>query len=208
MLTLLTLVASVTFGVTARTELRQSSGDRMMRRIRRPFVIVAALAAVAALSTGCASKPTMHVNHAEVAGVQMGFPPSLNVVLTLVVDVTNPNSYDVAVRAMRGTVVIANSFTMPLDYRAPGDGLWLYADKVTQVRIPVTMPVDLAMRLLQMGFSSPNIPFHVIGHADVTATRSLQIEKDNYEVDEDGVVSRDAIQASVQSVFFPGGMRR
>ena len=34
----------------------------------------------------------MKVNHAELQGVQLGFPPSLMVQMTVVLDVTNPNT--------------------------------------------------------------------------------------------------------------------
>ncbi|MBW2528106.1 MAG: hypothetical protein JRI23_28250, partial [Deltaproteobacteria bacterium] len=49
----------------------------------------------------------MRLHHAEVAGLQVSLPPNVGVLLLIHVDITNPNSYDVAVRAMRGQVLLA-----------------------------------------------------------------------------------------------------
>ena len=53
----------------------------------------------------CVSKPPMHLNHAEVSGVQF---PAFSVLMTVVVDVHNPNGYDVAVRAFSGQAIMAD----------------------------------------------------------------------------------------------------
>jgi hypothetical protein len=147
--------------------------------------------------TGCASKPTMKLNHAEISGVQIAFPPSVGVVMTIVLDVYNPNSYDVAVRAMRGTATMANKYTLPVDFRPGGEGVWMAANATTSMRVPVTVPVDLALTLLRESYTSPQVPFHVIGTADVTATRTFKIEKDNYAVDEVGTFSRDQLAMAI-----------
>src|SRR5215475_6059015 len=105
----------------------------------------------AAVATwGCVSKPTMHLNHAEISGAQLAtFPPSIGILMTVVVDVYNPNSYDVAIRAMRGQVVMGNNYSLPVDFRAPGNGVWLAADKTTSVRVPISIPLDLGLLLLR-----------------------------------------------------------
>src|SRR5512136_2418161 len=77
------------------------------------------------LVQACVHKPTMKINHAEFRGVRIAFPPSVNVSMTCYVDIFNPNSYDVAVRAVRGQVMLANRYMLPVDFRAPGDGAWL-----------------------------------------------------------------------------------
>ena len=144
----------------------------------------------------------MKVNHAELAGVQLGFPPSLMVQMTVVLDVTNPNSYDVAVRAMRGTVIYNGRYTQPINWAPGGEGVWLAAGRTTQVRVPVAMPVDLAMTLMREAMTGV-VKYHVKGKADVTATRTLAIEKDDYEVDEDGSFARQQIEASVAALGIP-----
>ena len=150
---------------------------------------------------GCVQKPTMHVNHAEISGFSVAtIPPS--VLMTVVVDVYNPNSYDVAIRAMRGQVVMAERYSIPLDFRPPGDGLWLPSDRTTSVRAPVAIPVDLALALLRESWNMPTISYRIIGKADVTGTRTLQIEKDDYSVDERGIVTRQQIEAIIPNTLF------
>jgi hypothetical protein len=151
---------------------------------------------------GCASKPTMHVRWAELSGVQFGFPPSAAVQMNVVMDVYNPNSYDVAIRAMRGQVTFNERYTMPINFVAPGEGLWLYADRTTQVRVPTTVPVDLALRITREAMTGV-VPFHVVGKADVTATRTFKIESDDYSVDERGSLTRQQIEASLAAIGVP-----
>jgi hypothetical protein len=164
------------------------------------------LALLACASSACVRKPSMHLNHAEVSGVQFAtFPPSLGVLLTVVVDVYNPNSYDVAIRAMQGQVIMADRYPLPLDFRPPGDGVWLPNGQTTQVRVPIGVPLDLVMTLLREAYASPEISYHVIGSANVTGTRTLQIEKDDYSVDERGSVTREQVQAIVPATFMNMG---
>ena len=144
----------------------------------------------------------MRVHHAEVSGVQLGFPPSLAVQMTVVMEVHNPNGYDVAVRAMRGTVTFNDRYSMPIDFRPGGEGVWLPSDQTTLVRVPVAVPVDLAMRLTQEAFTGV-VPYRVVGKADVTATRSLKIESDDYSVDERGQIARQQIDASIAALGIP-----
>jgi LEA14-like dessication related protein len=160
--------------------------------------------ALALGSSACVHKPTMHLDHAEIAGVQLAtMPPSLDIVMTIVLDVYNPNSYDVAVRAVRGTTTMAGRYPIPVTYQAPGDGMWLPSNKTTQVRVPVSVPMAVAFSLVQESMMTPVIPYRFQGTADVTATRSLQLEKDNYGVDEQGTVTREQMMAVVPNSFFP-----
>ena len=172
---------------------------RLFLPLRLSWVVFALLALTAA---GCAKKPTMKVNHAEVSGVTIGFPPQLAIQMTVVLDVFNPNSYDVAVRAMRGTVTFEDQYTMPIDFRASGDGVWLPAGQTTSVRVPVSVPVDIALRITH-GAIAGTVPYHVTGKADVTATRSLKLEKDDYSVDEKGEIARSVIDNSLAAMGIP-----
>jgi hypothetical protein len=150
----------------------------------------------------CAKKPTMKVHHAEVTGVQFGFPPTVAVQMTVVMDVFNPNGYDVAVRAMRGTVTFYDRYSMPIDFRPGGEGVWLPSNQTSQVRVPVAVPIDLAMRLTREAYGG-TVPYHVVGKADVTATRSLKIESDDYSVDERGQIARQVIDQSIAALGIP-----
>ena len=145
----------------------------------------------------------MRLNHAEVSGFQAAtFPPSIGVLMTVVIDVHNPNSYDVAIRAVRGTVYMADKYPVPVNYQAPGDGLWLPAGVTTSVRVPITMPVELAVAVLREAFASPVIHYRMVGSANVTGTRTFQIEKDDYSVDEHGTVTRQQIEAILPNTLF------
>lgn len=139
----------------------------------------------------------MKLNHAELSGVQFGFPPTLGVAMTIVLDVYNPNSYDVAVRGVRGTATLAQKYTLPVAWQPGGEGVWLNANATTSIRVPVTVPVDLGLQLLRESFTSPTVPFRVVGVADVTATRTFKIEKDNYSVDETGSFSRQQLEMAL-----------
>lgn len=143
----------------------------------------------------------MRLNHAEVSGVQIAFPPTLAVVMTVVVDVYNPNSYDVAVRRVRGQVTLADKYLLPLDWIAPNDGVWLTSDGITQVRVPITMPLDMALTVLREAYAAPSVPYRFVGRADVTATRTLKIEKDDYSVDERGWIPRQQIEQAARLGF-------
>ncbi len=143
----------------------------------------------------------MKLNHAEISGVRLAFPPSVGVLMTMVVDVTNTNSYDVAIRAMRGTVVLAERYSLPIDWRPGGDGAWLASNAMTTVRVPVTVPMDLAMALVRETYMTPTVSFHMIGTADVTASRTFKFEKDNYSVDEHGTFTRQQLEIALRSPF-------
>jgi hypothetical protein len=169
------------------------------------------LLVLAAGLLGCVRDPTVQFNHAELNGIQLAaFPPRLAVSLTIVAEVTNPNSFDIGIRGMRGQVFMADRYPLALDFRPvlppgvpPDSGLWLRAGQVTPVRMPVDMPVDLAVELLRESFAYPVIGFHVVGTADVTGSSSLKINKNNFPVDLRGTVTRQQIQGVVPAPFLP-----
>ena len=169
----------------------------IVRRLA-PWLLVLAVGVLGA----CAKKPTMKVHHAEVQGVQLGFPPSLAVQMTVVMDVYNPNSYDVAIRAVRGTVTFHDRYSLPVSFQPGGEGVWLPADQTTQVRVPTAVPVDLALRISREAMMG-SVPYHFVGKADVTATRSLKVESDDYSVDERGQIQRHVIEQSIAAMGIP-----
>lgn len=153
------------------------------------------------LATGCVSKPTMKLNHAEISGVVLGNPPSVQ--MTIVMDVYNPNSYDVAVRAVRGQTIMANKYPIALDFKAPEGGLWMNASQTTQLRVPVLVPITVGFQLLQESLAQATIAYRFIGKADVTGTRTFAIEKDDYSVDETGTITREQIAAILPNSLAP-----
>jgi hypothetical protein len=152
---------------------------------------------------GCVSKPTMRLDHSELNGIQLAtLPPSIGIQMTVVLAVTNPNGYDVAVRAVHGQTVMADKYPLPpVEFQAPGDGVWLPAKQTTLVRVPVMMPLPTALALLQEMMMAPTLSYRFTGRADVTATRTLAIQKDDYAVDERGTITREQMMAVVPAPF-------
>jgi hypothetical protein len=174
-----------------------------LRQLSRRGCVPVLLGVITCGAFGCVKKPSMHLNHAEISGVQLAtLPPSLGLLMTVVVDVYNPNGYDVAIRAMRGQVTLAEKYTLPIDFQPPGDGVWLASGTTTSVRTPVNMPVDLALLLLREAAMAPAITYRVTGKADVTGTRTFKIEEDDYSVDERGSISPQQIAAMIPQPFF------
>jgi hypothetical protein len=159
----------------------------------RNWARILAVGAVVGLGAACVKDPTMRLNHAEITGVSIGLPPSLGILMTVYVDVYNPNSYDVAVRAVRGQVLLARRYSLPVNYQAPGEGAWLRAGTTTTVTVPVDVPVQIGMAVLAEYAMTPTIPYHFTGRADVTAGRTLRLETDDYSVNADGFVARQQI---------------
>ncbi len=149
----------------------------------------------------CVTKPTMRLNHAEITSIQPTIPPSLE--MAVVMDVTNPNSYDVAVRAVRGQVILMDRYPLAVDFRAPPDGLWMAAGQTTALRVLLLMPIPLALQVVQEAISIPAIPYRFVGKADVTGTRTFKVEQDDYSVDERGTMTREQIMAVVPNSFMP-----
>jgi hypothetical protein len=169
-----------------------------MAHVRKPLF----LAILASALWGCAAdKPAMRLNHAQISGVRVALPPSVNVLMTVYLDVYNPNSYDIAVRAVRGQVMLANRYTLPVDFRPGGDGVWLGAHATTSLAVSLVIPAQVGLALVQQSFASANIPYQFVGRADVTASRTFQIEKDDYSVNESGFVSRDQLAATLRGGF-------
>jgi hypothetical protein len=172
---------------------------RSLSLMTRRVAQVLAVAFAAWLCAACVTKPSMRINHAEVTGVRIAFPPSLGVLMTIHVDVFNPNSYDIAIRAVRGQVLLANRYTLAVDFRPTGDGVWLGSNSTTSVAVPVSIPMQVGLAVLAETLATPMIPYHFSGKADVTATRTFQLEKDDYSVSEDGVIPRQQIDMVVRS---------
>jgi hypothetical protein len=177
-------------------------GCRMLRSVRwLPFALLLGLAPLA--PAACVQKPTVRLNHAEISGVQLGFPANPGIVMTVVLDVYNPNGYDVAVRGVRGQTVLADQYPLPVLFQAPPEGIWMPAGQTTPVRVPITVPLQLAILLVQQSFALPAIPYRFTGTADVTASHTFQLEKDNYSFDQHGAITREQMLAVIPNSLFP-----
>jgi hypothetical protein len=133
----------------------------------------------------------MQLHHAELRSASLH-----GVGLDVYLKVDNPNSYDVQVRNVRVEVQVGR---YPLPPFAFSPNQWLPSGEVTLVRVPMVIPYQVVPGLLADTVTSPGIRYHVRGSADVTATRLFGVERDNYPVDEDGVIDRMALVAAART---------
>jgi hypothetical protein len=159
-----------------------------------PLARAAALAGALFLTSvglsGCFAKPTMHVHHAEVQGVQLTFPPSVGILMRVVMVIDNTSSADLLVRRVQAQVTLLGRYTIPVTATPQ---TWLTAKQQTLMPIDVVIPLSTAIPLLRDSLNSPFINYQVVGSADVSATSSFEIQKDNYPVNETGSIPRQAL---------------
>jgi hypothetical protein len=177
---------------------QRAAGDLAAPDRRRVVLALCGGALGLVAGVACVSKPTMRLRGASIQGVRVSFPPALGVIMRVMVDIYNPNSYDVAVRAVRGQTVLGERYTMPVNFKAQGDGLWLPSGRNTPIEVPVDIPVQTAMAVLAESTMVTMIPYRFSGRADVTATRTFRLEQDDYSVDERGWINRQQIQDAVR----------
>jgi LEA14-like dessication related protein len=145
---------------------------------------------------GCVSKPVISLHHAEVRDASLG-----GVGLEVVLKIDNPNSYDVQVRNVHAQVTIAGKYALaPIDVTP---NTWLPSNQSTLVSVPLSIPWTMIPVLVTETLGSSEVKYHVTGTADVTAVRALQIEKNDYPIDEDGTLPRQVfVSASPGGIHF------
>lgn len=158
--------------------------------------VLALLFPALGLVTGCVSKPVLVLDHAELASASFQ-----GLGLVVVLRVTNPNSYDVAVRNVHVQVTIAGRYPIaPIDVQP---NQWLPSNATSRLAVPVVIPWQVIPALVSETLGSPVVTYHVKGSVDVTAVRILGIERNNYPVDEQGSLPRQMfIDASSGTVRF------
>jgi LEA14-like dessication related protein len=148
------------------------------------------------LLTGCVSKPVVSLDHAELRGASLQ-----GLFLSVVLQIKNPNSYDVQVRSLHVEVTIAGRYSLAPINMQPNQ--WLPSNETTRVAVPVVIPWPIIPPLIAETLGSPEVTYRVKGSADVTAVRMLGIERDNYPVDEEGTLPRQLfINASSGTIRF------
>ncbi len=112
--------------------------------------------------------------------------------------VRNENPYDVQVRSVNCNVTFGRGTTLPINY-APNQ--WLGSNATTLVAVPRVDPWTLIPSLAGETAGGFSIPYHVNGVADVTATRALNIQRNNYPINEGGFVPRQMVVDAARSVI-------
>jgi len=73
----------------------------------------------------------------------------------------------------------------------------------TLVTVPVAIPWTIAPALVAETLGTPEVKYRIKGSADVTATCTFGIEKNNYPLDEEGALSRQVfVDLSSGSIWF------
>jgi LEA14-like dessication related protein len=163
-----------------------------MRRFLTARAVVLGL--LVAGAAGCAEKPVVHVDHAEVRSASLQ-----GVGVIVVLRVTNPNAFDVQVRRVHASVTINGRYPMPDIDVSPNQ--WLPAHQTTYVQVPTFVPIMYVPGLIAETVGAPQIRYHVSGSADVTATRTFGVQKDDYPLDEDGWIPREVFVGAARSVL-------
>lgn len=127
--------------------------------------------------------------------------------LTMELEVYNPNAFDVMVRNVRVTTTLAERFTLPMVAYAPN--AWLAAGRSTRIQVPVVIPWAVWPGLFAATLQDDTVGYHAVGRADVTAVRSLGIRLSNFELDEEGEVSRaELVVAAARGLRSPRPTQR
>ena len=159
------------------------------------WLIVVAFACIAA---GCVSEPTLDLYGARIASAGPN-----GVTLQMTMKVTNPNSFDVKIRNVRCNVTIANRFVLP--YMQYNPDQWLGSDSATLVQVPMTIPWNMVTPMVQTTLGSNLLSYRIVGFADVTAVRLLNIERNDYGLDKQGAFSRlDLVMAAGRGILGDG----
>ena len=161
-----------------------------IRRISsRRLLIAAALVMAVTTSTGCITEPTMKLYSAAIRGGN-----TQGVQMNITMTVRNDNSFDIMVRNVTVNVTLAGRHRLPTVVHAPNT--WLPADKTTLVSVPVVVPWNQVAPILATTALTPEVTYHAVGNADVTATRALEIDVNAYELSEEGTFSRSDLVAA------------
>jgi hypothetical protein len=140
-------------------------------------------------TAGCIQDPTMQLHSAGVRGIS-----PQGVLLNITMSVRNDNSFDILVRNVTTEVTLAGRHRLPTVVLSPNQ--WLRADTTTLVTVPVVIPWNQLAPIASTTLSTPQISYHAIGVADVTATRALEIDVNEYALEEQGTFSRAELLAA------------
>lgn len=146
---------------------------------------------------GCITEPAM-----KLYGARVAFASPQGVGLNMTMKVENDNAFDIQVRNVAANVTMAERYRLPTVYASPN--IWLPAGRATLVQVPVVIPWSMIAPLTAATIGSSTIGYRVVGRADVTATRALEIDFDAWKLDQEGKFSRgDLIMAAGRGLFTP-----
>jgi LEA14-like dessication related protein len=169
------------------------SAPRARAGLRSALAAATVLACLGAPG-GCVHKPTVQLDRAQVSNVSL-----YGVGLDVLVRVNNTNSFDVMVRDVNAQVTINNKYSLAPMRLSPNQ--WLASDKTTLVAVPVVIPWTVVPGLLAETIGRDTLTYRVTGTADVTATKLLQVQRNNHPLNEEGKLSRAALLSAARTRF-------
>lgn len=186
---------------------RLSMNDRTLGHMPRrpsPSLFRSAIAALGILalatSSGCSPKaPLMRVNGAQIEGasIAMGLP-GIGAIMRVYVLGENQNSFDIQIRGVRGEVQMLNGrYRLPVSMAL---GTWLPSERTTPFNFSINIPVTVGIAILHESVTMACIPYTLQGVADVTATSTFRLDRDNYPISQNGCIPRQALLSAM-----PGG---
>ncbi len=152
--------------------------------------------------SACITRPAMQLWGTQVRNAG---PPGLS--LNMIMRVKNDNAFDIQIRTVRANVVLDGRYPLPPIMASPNT--WLRAGQTTQVVVPVTIPWSIVPGLTASAARKPFLTFRVVGSADVTGTRLLKINRDDWRMSDQGRVSSLELLAAAGRGHLPmlPGMR-
>ena len=147
---------------------------------KRAFLFVV-LAALAAFGSGCT--PSVQLKSAVLQGGSYQ-GARFDAVMTF----ENPNSFDIQIKTVRANVRV-DGIPQPIPVHFEPN-VWLPAGKTVNIAVPVTIPWAIIPPLAIKTLMSDEVPFRIVGRADVVATRAFKIDNDNYAFNEEGTVPK------------------
>jgi hypothetical protein len=152
-------------------------------RVARWRWLVLAIACVAPASSACVSQPAVTLKTAMLRG-----PTPAGVAFDAVLAVENDNAFDIQIRAVRANVTVEGvRGVVPVNV-APN--AWLASGRTTLVAVPVVIPWGMLPGVAGATLFGPDLKYTVKGFADVTGTRAFEIERDDYEFEDQGKLPR------------------
>jgi hypothetical protein len=137
-------------------------------------------------ANGCVQTPTVQLHHADIQGASL-----TGAVIDVVIEIRNPNSFDIKLRDVTAETTFANRYRLPTIHIHPDQ--WVPAGQATLVHVPTVLPWLMIPGILAETVFSPVVIYDVRGSADVTATRTFGIEEDNYPINLRGQLPRDVM---------------
>ncbi len=137
--------------------------------------------ATAPFAGGCV--PTVELRAATVRGPS---PGGLQFDAVLAID--NPNTFDVSVENIDGTIRIEGVRGLVPMHAQPH--VWCRAGRRTIVQVPVIVPYAMIPQIIATSVSNPTVKFNMVGRARVLATSTYRWQQ-VHDIDQDGELPRN-----------------